>query len=78
WGRLASASPDRVARALGGEPPAAETLDQMIARRVAFLVDYQDAAYAERYRARIAAVRRAEAPLGSEALTAAVARSLFK
>ncbi|MGL4290248.1 MAG: indolepyruvate ferredoxin oxidoreductase family protein, partial [Phreatobacter sp.] len=59
WGRLASASPDRVARALGGEPPAAETLDQMIARRVAFLVDYQDAAYAERYRARIAAVRRA-------------------
>ncbi|QCI67600.1 indolepyruvate ferredoxin oxidoreductase family protein [Phreatobacter stygius] len=78
WGRLASGRPEHVARALGGEPPPAETLDQMIARRVAFLVDYQDQAYAERYRARVDAMRRAEAPLGSELLTEAVARSLFK
>jgi indolepyruvate ferredoxin oxidoreductase len=50
----------------------------VIARRVAFLTQYQDAAYAARYEAKVARVRAAEAPLGSEALTDAVARSLFK
>ena len=50
----------------------------MIARRAAFLADYQDAAWAARYRAIVDRVRRAEAPSGSETLTDAVARSLFK
>ncbi|NIJ70181.1 indolepyruvate ferredoxin oxidoreductase family protein [Xanthomonas sp. 60] len=56
------------------------SLDEMIARRVAFLVDYQDAAYAERYRALVERVRTAEADRigGSTALTETVARYLFK
>ena len=52
----------------------------MIARRVAYLTAYQNAAYAERYRALVERVRKAEAERvpGSDALTDAVARNLHK
>jgi len=56
------------------------SLDELIARRSGFLIDYQDAAYATRYRQLVDAVRKAEqrvAP-GSTALTEAVARYFFK
>ncbi len=56
------------------------SLDELVARRVAFLTDYQDAAYARRYADLVARVRKAEharAP-GSVALTEAVARYAFK
>ena len=56
------------------------SLDELIARRIAFLSDYQNAAYAERYRAFVATVRDAEASKapGSTDLTEAVARYAFK
>ena len=76
WGRIAAADPDFVPRSESAG--ATETLDQMIERRAEFLTAYQDAAYAARYRAMVARVRGAEVRLGSEALTDAVARSLFK
>ncbi|MDF2781690.1 MAG: pyruvate ferredoxin/flavodoxin oxidoreductase, partial [Geminicoccaceae bacterium] len=49
-------------------------------RRVAFLTDYQDAAYAERYRALVLRVRQVEAERapGRGELTDAVARYYFK
>jgi indolepyruvate ferredoxin oxidoreductase len=52
----------------------------MIARRVAFLTDYQNAAYAAKYRALVDKVRAAESAKasGSTALTEAVARYAFK
>ncbi|RAK62867.1 indolepyruvate ferredoxin oxidoreductase family protein [Phenylobacterium kunshanense] len=53
-------------------------LDELIAHRVKELTAYQDAAYASRYLAQVEKVRAAEAPLGSEALTRAVAVSLYK
>jgi len=56
------------------------SLDEVIARRVAFLTDYQDAGYAQRYSEFVARVREAEgrkAP-GSTDLTEAVARYAFK
>ncbi|HBK48993.1 MAG TPA: indolepyruvate ferredoxin oxidoreductase family protein, partial [Pseudomonas sp.] len=55
-------------------------LDEMIERRAAFLVEYQDAAYANRYRSLVDRVRAAEADRigGSTALTETVARYLFK
>jgi indolepyruvate ferredoxin oxidoreductase len=77
WGRIARADPGFLPKSWRGEP-AAETLDQVIARRGAFLTQYQNRAYAARYEATIARVRRAEAALGSEKLSEAVARSLFK
>jgi len=56
------------------------TLDEAIARRSAFLTDYQDLAYARRYSDFVDQVRQTEQAraLGATALTEAVARSLFK
>jgi len=67
-----------------GEPDASaqpsQTLDELIQRRVEFLAAYQNAAYAQRYRARVDQVRAAESALakGFSGLTAAVARGYFK
>ncbi len=58
------------------------SLDEVIAKRVAFLTDYQDAAYAQRYKDFVDQVRAAESRLGDAAkamrLTDAVARYFFK
>ena len=59
--------------------PEAETLEALVARRVADLTDYQNAAYAEQYRAFVEQVQKAEATAtGKTALTETVARYLFK
>ena len=84
WGRRAAHDPASVQAMLqAGELPEtkiAETLDEIIARRRAFLVDYQNEAYAARYVDRVETVRKAEqaALAGSNALTRAVAVNLFK
>ncbi|WP_375462257.1 DUF6537 domain-containing protein, partial [uncultured Enterovirga sp.] len=86
WGRRAAAEPDEVARLVAATKATAdsqdlsETLDEVIARRVAFLADYQDAAYAERYRALVERTSSAETRIVPTAmgLAEAVARSLFK
>jgi indolepyruvate ferredoxin oxidoreductase len=54
------------------------SLGELVARRADFLVGYQGAAYAARYKAFVEKVRAAEAPLGSTKLSEAVARYLFK
>jgi indolepyruvate ferredoxin oxidoreductase len=81
-GRLAIAAPDALQR-LAGEVNVVRFFnfdqldgpDGLIARRAKFLTDYQDAAYAQRYRALVERVRAAEAPLGKgQRLTQAVAR----
>jgi indolepyruvate ferredoxin oxidoreductase len=95
WGRRAAVDPGQVARL--AVPPEtipvsrklSRSLDEMIARRVDFLADYQNEAWAERYRAFVDRVRAAEEgllgrarrsdqPLGELALTEAVARNLAK
>ncbi len=58
--------------------PQTRPLDELIAHRTGELMSYQNPAYADRYAKRVAAVRAAEAPLGSEALTRAVAINLYK
>jgi indolepyruvate ferredoxin oxidoreductase len=55
-----------------------ETLESIIARRVEFLTDYQDWAYADTYRSFVEKVRLAEIPLGKSSLADAVAHSLFR
>jgi indolepyruvate ferredoxin oxidoreductase len=57
-----------------------ESFDEMLARRVAFLSDYQNAAYAQRYRTLVERTRAAEAARapGECGLAEAVARYLFK
>jgi indolepyruvate ferredoxin oxidoreductase len=80
WGRRAAHDPAAVAayaRPKIAVPPA-PTLDEVIAKRVSFLTDYQDAAYAERYRTQVEKIRAAEAAINSSQLTEAVAHNLFK
>ena len=55
-----------------------ETLEEQVARCVADLTDYQDARYAGRYADLVARVRAAEASLGSERLSRAVATQLHR
>ncbi|MBK7003984.1 MAG: indolepyruvate ferredoxin oxidoreductase family protein [Burkholderiales bacterium] len=100
WGRLAAHDPAGMQRALhpgqvvAFTPTQAESLDDMVRRRVEFLTGYQNAAYARRYADVVAQVRSAESALfvatpqsdrGAAAslantlpLTQAVARYLFK
>jgi indolepyruvate ferredoxin oxidoreductase len=86
WGRRAAAEPERIAAlATQAKEPTdsrhlSQTLDEVIERRAAFLADYQNAAYAERYRTSVERARAAEAKVapGSTALTEAVAKSLHK
>ncbi|MDC8785000.1 indolepyruvate ferredoxin oxidoreductase family protein [Roseateles koreensis] len=53
-------------------------VDELVAKRVAFLTDYQNAAYAQRYLALVDQVRAAEKPLNTTRLSEAVARYSFK
>jgi len=86
WGRLAAHDPAAVEAAarpalrdsqLAG---VAEDLDAIVARRVAFLTDYQNARFAAAYRARVerVAAREREVAPGSTRLASAVARYYFK
>ena len=83
WGRLAAHDPGRVQQAIRPlAPPALEerTFEQKQARRIAFLTDYQNAAWANRYSKlveKVAQVERAKIA-ASTALTEAVAQSFFK
>jgi len=82
WGRFTAHDPRAVEALASGEAAPAKPLrlDDLIAHRAAFLVGYQDEAYAERYRERIARVRWLEERVRGEAgaLTEAVARGYFK
>ncbi|TNE61340.1 MAG: indolepyruvate ferredoxin oxidoreductase family protein [Alphaproteobacteria bacterium] len=84
WGRMAAHDLDAVLNILKGstvdKPKLPETLDEIIDSRVKHLTNYQNAAYADRYKAMVARVRAAEAGIkgGSEALTKAVALNYAK
>jgi indolepyruvate ferredoxin oxidoreductase len=91
WGRQLAHAPEAVRGLLSGpaaqprlsEQPmhfaAPETLASMISRRVAFLTDYQNAAYAARYQSLVRRVAEAEKQAtDTERLAQAVARYFFK
>ncbi|MFB9067075.1 indolepyruvate ferredoxin oxidoreductase family protein [Pseudofulvimonas gallinarii] len=91
WGRMAAHDPSRVRAAVQAASEAvidlpmddlrlSGSLDELIQRRVVQLTDYQDAAYAERYRSLVQRVRDAEARVlpGQHALAEAVARYAYK
>jgi len=93
WGRLAAHDIAQVRAAADGKLDAAvgaplplddsalsTTLEQRIGRRVAFLTDYQNAAYAAKYQSlvdKVLAAEQSRVP-GSTALSEAVARYAFK
>jgi indolepyruvate ferredoxin oxidoreductase len=86
WGRLAAVDPALVegrATASATVPAShrlSETLEQIIERRIAFLTEYQNAAYAARYASWIRRLREVETAClpGQTALTQTVAQALFK
>jgi indolepyruvate ferredoxin oxidoreductase len=87
WGRLAAHDPKRFAKMLEeasgdaqGEAPVSQTLDELIAIRIQHLTDYQNAAYAQRYKEFVDQVRKIESTRvpGSVAVTRAVAFYLSK
>jgi indolepyruvate ferredoxin oxidoreductase len=81
WGRLAAVDPSAVERAAGASAPAVEeALNEIVDRRAGFLTDYQDAAYAARYRDLVARAAQAEKALtqGRSGFALAVARQAFK
>jgi indolepyruvate ferredoxin oxidoreductase len=95
WGRMAAVDIAKVRDAalgtavapIGDAMPSpmndarvSETLDEMIARRVGFLTDYQNAAYAQKFKALVDKVRVVEQQKtpGSTPLSEAVARYAFK
>jgi indolepyruvate ferredoxin oxidoreductase len=83
WGRRAAVSLEQVEKvALPATPIVVQlpqNLETLIRRRVAFLIDYQSAAYAKRYEDLVAKVRDAESGIGAgDALSKAVAKYLFK
>ncbi|QDF98823.1 indolepyruvate ferredoxin oxidoreductase [Azoarcus sp. DD4] len=84
WGRRAALDLDMVERhanpatAVRLHPP---TLEEIVARRMAVLTDYQDAAYAERYRRLVERVRETESRRvgeGGSRLAETVAHNYFK
>jgi indolepyruvate ferredoxin oxidoreductase len=77
-GRVMAAAPERLEQVWKEPAPEIETPDQMIDRRAAFLVDYQDDAYAARYRDTLAAFRSALPLDAPEDLHLAAAKSLFR
>jgi indolepyruvate ferredoxin oxidoreductase len=86
WGRMAAHAPAEVKEAATPKSATPESqrlsgsLDELIERRVKFLTDYQDAAYAKAYADLVARVRTTESRVvpGSTALAEAVARYDFK
>jgi indolepyruvate ferredoxin oxidoreductase len=85
WGRLAAVEPARVTEAaIPAIKPESQrlsaSLDELIERRVKFLTDYQDEAYAARYSDLVERVRNVETSMqpGTTDLTEAVARYYFK
>jgi indolepyruvate ferredoxin oxidoreductase len=83
WGRRAAVSLVQVETiALPAKPiivQMPQNLETLIRRRIAFLTEYQNAAYAKHYEDLVAKVRDAEAGIGAgDALSKAVAKYLFK
>ncbi|TDK50573.1 indolepyruvate ferredoxin oxidoreductase family protein [Antarcticimicrobium luteum] len=76
-GRILAAAPDKLAAAYHEDRPEPETLAQMIDRRSGFLEEYQNAAYATRYRTKLDKFR-TECPGAPEDMLRAAAKSLFK
>jgi indolepyruvate ferredoxin oxidoreductase len=91
WGRRAAHNLQAVEKVVASQSSQGETeistshdtsrnLDEMISRRMDFLIQYQNFTYAEKYRGLVERVRAGEeqAKLGSNNLTKAVARYAFK
>jgi indolepyruvate ferredoxin oxidoreductase len=80
WGRILAAQPALADQILADAAPVSDTLEALVARREAELVDYQGPALAARYRTLVDAAQACETALGGKdgAMTRAVAEGFFR
>jgi indolepyruvate ferredoxin oxidoreductase len=82
WGRHAAHQPAAVEALLSPTQVIAfkkrDRLEDIVSKRMAFLTDYQNSAYAQQYEQFVHFVQNKEAPLGQTLLSETVARQLFK
>lgn len=82
FGRLAAHDPERIAAMVGtdSKPKIPQTFEELIARRVALLTDYQNMAYGQRYREIAEGARETERRRtpGMSGFGEAVAKGLYK
>ncbi|MBL4892614.1 MAG: indolepyruvate ferredoxin oxidoreductase family protein [Rhizobiaceae bacterium] len=82
WGRRFAANPEESTEFLQGAKTGSsepDSLEEIIAKRVDFLTEYQDKALADKYLALVAHAKEADAKLGrKQDLTNAIARNYFK
>ena len=83
WGRRAAVDLNHVEKIASPARPVVvqlpQSVDALVARRVAFLSEYQNPGYAQRYQDLVEQARRAEAAVSTgDALSRAVAKSFFK
>ncbi len=82
WGRRMAHDPQRVLARFQAHSVVQwvkkPSLDEVLAERVRFLTDYQNAAYAQSYAHLVQRVHQAESALGRSSLALAVAHNLFK
>ena len=77
-GRILAATPEVLADRLDEPAPQPETVDAVIDRRASFLAEYQDAAYAARYRQRLQKFRNVLPEDAPDEAVIAASKSLFK
>ena len=80
WGRIAADHPEHIEDLFSHDTPTVDaSLDVIVERRAEFLIEYQDASLAQRYRDLVDQVSSAEHGVGGDGrLAEAVARSYFK
>ena len=77
FGRVMAGNPQAIEAHFAPASKPDETVETLIARRMEFLTGYQNATYAQRYKAQIDALA-SKLPEGSDELMRAAAKSLFK
>ncbi|MFG6568917.1 indolepyruvate ferredoxin oxidoreductase family protein [Sulfitobacter sp. 1A13679] len=77
FGRVMAGNPQAIEAHFAPAPAPDDSVEGLIARRMEFLTGYQNAAYAQRYKAKLDALA-GKLPEGADDLMRAAAKSLFK
>jgi indolepyruvate ferredoxin oxidoreductase len=78
FGRVMAVEKDVLTASLPGVAPVAGDLETVLEHRTAYLTDYQNAAWAKSFKARLAPILNRARELGRDDIAVAAAKSLFK
>jgi indolepyruvate ferredoxin oxidoreductase len=77
-GRVLSSGKESISQLLPKTPDLVDSLDELIEHRAQYLIEYQNDNWASRFRATMEQIKAVESEFGSEEISKATARSLFK